>query len=244
MPVNETIELVARAREELKRAPRRRDREPRAPRALSPTPTTCSSTRWQEAAATAVLSQRAGPGAAAVARCGPAPRGCRCAAAGRLHLSELRDAVDLPLLLLPYLFVRRPRPAGDPNGRRSPGSGAHVEHDRAGAPSLALVAVRPVRFVVFCGSGGVGQDVRPRRPAAAHRPRPGWVARCSCSPSDPAKAPCRRGWGWRRFGKRGPPGAARRLRRARRRNRAGELWAAMLDNQTLVGRARAPARAR
>ena len=31
---------------------------------------------------------------------------CRCDAVVPVHLAELRDAVDLPLLLLPYLFVR------------------------------------------------------------------------------------------------------------------------------------------
>jgi hypothetical protein len=54
--------------------------------------------------ATALLQEHAGAGATAVldaARLAVSMRRSRS-----VHLGELRDAVDLPLLLLPYLFVR------------------------------------------------------------------------------------------------------------------------------------------
>jgi hypothetical protein len=54
--------------------------------------------------AVAILAERAGAGSAAVveaARLAVSMRRSRS-----VHLSELREAVDLPLLLLPYLFVR------------------------------------------------------------------------------------------------------------------------------------------
>ena len=103
MPVNETIELVARAREELN-----------VPlgvvivNRVLPELFTHADDEVFEAlrapAAAAVLSQHAGVGSDAVidaARLAVSMRRSRS-----VHLSELRDAVDLPLLLLPYLFVR------------------------------------------------------------------------------------------------------------------------------------------
>jgi len=103
MPVNETIELVARARESLN-----------VPlgvvivnRVLPELFTHADdevfdALRAPEAVAT--LERHAGVGSTAVvdaARLAVSMRRSRS-----VHLSELRDAVDLPLLLLPYLFVR------------------------------------------------------------------------------------------------------------------------------------------
>jgi anion-transporting ArsA/GET3 family ATPase len=103
MPVNETIELVARARESLN-----------VPlgvvivnRVLPELFTHADdevfdALRAPEAGAT--LEAHAGAGSTAVidaARLAVSMRRSRS-----VHLSELRDAVDLPLLLLPYLFVR------------------------------------------------------------------------------------------------------------------------------------------
>jgi hypothetical protein len=103
MPVNETIELVARARESLN-----------VPlgvvivnRVLPELFTHADdevfdALRAPEAVAT--LERHAGAGSTAVvdaARLAVSMRRSRS-----VHLSELRDAVDLPLLLLPYLFVR------------------------------------------------------------------------------------------------------------------------------------------
>jgi anion-transporting ArsA/GET3 family ATPase len=103
MPVNETIELVARAREELD-----------VPlgvvivNRVLPELFTHADDEVFDALrapkAAAVLEQHAGPGSTAVldaARLAVSMRRSRS-----VHLSELRDAVDLPLLLLPYLFVR------------------------------------------------------------------------------------------------------------------------------------------
>jgi anion-transporting ArsA/GET3 family ATPase len=103
MPVNETIELVQRARAELsvplgavivnRVLPElftRADEE------------TFEALRGGNAGA--VLTERVGPGATAVleaARLAVSLRRTRAA-----HLAELREAVDLPMLYLPYLFVR------------------------------------------------------------------------------------------------------------------------------------------
>jgi anion-transporting ArsA/GET3 family ATPase len=103
MPVNETIELVARAREELN-----------VPlgvvivnRVLPELFTHADETVFdalREPAASEVLTRTAGPGAIGVldaARLAVTMRRGRSS-----HLGRLRDEVDLPLLLLPYLFVR------------------------------------------------------------------------------------------------------------------------------------------
>jgi anion-transporting ArsA/GET3 family ATPase len=103
MPVNETIELVARAREELN-----------VPlgvvivnRVLPELFTHADETVFdalREPAASEVLTRAAGPGAIGVldaARLAVTMRRGRSS-----HLGRLRDEVDLPLLLLPYLFVR------------------------------------------------------------------------------------------------------------------------------------------
>jgi anion-transporting ArsA/GET3 family ATPase len=103
MPVNETIELVARAREELN-----------VPlgvvivnRVLPELFTHADETVFdalREPAASELLTRTAGPGAIGVldaARLAVTMRRGRSS-----HLGRLRDEVDLPLLLLPYLFVR------------------------------------------------------------------------------------------------------------------------------------------
>jgi len=103
MPVNETIELVARAREETT-----------VPlgavivNRVLPEPFTTEDepvfAALGAAPATDVLRAELGPGADGVldaARLAVALRRARVP-----HLDALRDAVDLPLLYLPYLFVR------------------------------------------------------------------------------------------------------------------------------------------
>jgi hypothetical protein len=103
MPVNETIELVARAREELtvplgavvvnRVLPELFTRDDEAVFDALRTPE-----------ARAGLEAAVGPGADALldaARLAVSLRRTRSA-----HLAELRAAVDLPLLYLPYLFVR------------------------------------------------------------------------------------------------------------------------------------------
>jgi anion-transporting ArsA/GET3 family ATPase len=103
MPVNETIELVAKAREQLD-----------VPlgvvivnRVLPELFTHADETVFdalRSKAATELLVERAGPGVLAVldaARLAVSLRRTRSP-----YLGELRDTVDLPLLLLPYLFVR------------------------------------------------------------------------------------------------------------------------------------------
>jgi anion-transporting ArsA/GET3 family ATPase len=103
MPVNETIELVARARAELD-----------VPlgvvivnRVLPELFTHADDVLFdalREHAATDVLARHAGPGATAVLDAAELAVSMRRSRS--VHLGELRDAVDLPLLLLPYLFVR------------------------------------------------------------------------------------------------------------------------------------------
>ena len=103
MPVNETIELVARAREQLD-----------VPlgvvivnRVLPELFTRADEDVFDALRAptgAAVLADRVGPGATAVldaARLAVSLRRTRSP-----YLGELREAVDLPLLFLPYLFVR------------------------------------------------------------------------------------------------------------------------------------------
>jgi anion-transporting ArsA/GET3 family ATPase len=103
MPVNETIELVAQARAELD-----------VPlgvvivNRVLPELFTHADEEVFEALrsprATAALVDRAGPGVGAVldaARLAVSMRRSRS-----VHLAHLREQVDLPLLLLPYLFVR------------------------------------------------------------------------------------------------------------------------------------------
>lgn len=103
MPVAETIELVARLRAEVE-----------APlgvvivnRVLPELFTHSDEETFEalrEPEASAVLAERAGPGAVTVldaARLAVSLRRTRAA-----HLDELREAVDLPLLYVPYLFVR------------------------------------------------------------------------------------------------------------------------------------------
>jgi len=103
MPVNETIELVARARQELD-----------VPlgvvivnRVLPELFTHADEVVFEslrEPGPAEVLLERAGPGATAVldaARLAVSMRRSRS-----VHLAHLREEVDLPLLLIPYLFVR------------------------------------------------------------------------------------------------------------------------------------------
>jgi len=103
MPVNETIELVARARAELD-----------VPlgvvivnRVLPELFTHADEEVFEAlrgAAPREVLQERAGAGATAVldaARLAVSMRRSRS-----VHLTHLREQVDLPLLLIPYLFVR------------------------------------------------------------------------------------------------------------------------------------------
>ena len=103
MPVNETIELVARARQELY-VPLGVVIVNRVLPELFTHADEVVFDALRDAGANAVLEQHAGPGAAAVldaARLAVSMRRSRS-----VHLGSLREQVDLPLLLLPYLFVR------------------------------------------------------------------------------------------------------------------------------------------
>ncbi len=103
MPVNETIELVARARQELD-----------VPlgvvivnRVLPELFTHVDEEVFEalrRPVPTGVLRERAGPGVAAVLDAARLAVSMRRSRSG--HLAHLREEVDLPLLLLPYLFVR------------------------------------------------------------------------------------------------------------------------------------------
>ena len=104
MPVNETIELVARRAEELERPARRGHREPCAARAVHPRRRGGVRRAARARAAARCSREHAGAGATAV---------LDAAAPGGVDAPQpvgapgaLREQVDLPLLLLPYLFVR------------------------------------------------------------------------------------------------------------------------------------------
>jgi anion-transporting ArsA/GET3 family ATPase len=103
MPVNETIELVARAREELN-VPLGVVIVNRVLPELFTHADEAVFDALREPAASELLTAMAGPGAVGVldaARLAVNMRRGRSS-----HLARLRDEVDLPLLLLPYLFVR------------------------------------------------------------------------------------------------------------------------------------------
>jgi anion-transporting ArsA/GET3 family ATPase len=103
MPVNETIELVARAREELN-VPLGVVIVNRVLPELFTHADEVVFDALREPAPSELLTRMAGPGAVGVldaARLAVTMRRGRSS-----HLARLRDEVDLPLLLLPYLFVR------------------------------------------------------------------------------------------------------------------------------------------
>ena len=170
-----------------------------------------------------------------------APRGLDAPRAGRCTSPDLREEVDLPLLLLPYLFVRDHGLRVTRMVAEALGQELGVTDGRVREAQLARRAARRTReVVVFCGSGGVGKTsvaaaaaltaaARPRRQGARahHRPRPAAGRR--------ARA---RGVRQRRT-----PGAARRVHRARRRA-ARRAVGGDARHQALVGRAGAAARAR
>jgi anion-transporting ArsA/GET3 family ATPase len=103
MPVNETIELVQRARVELTVPLGAVVVNRVLPELFTHTDeATFEALRADEASA--VLASRVGSGATAVldaARLAVSLRRTRA-----VHLAELREAVELPMLYLPYLFVR------------------------------------------------------------------------------------------------------------------------------------------
>jgi anion-transporting ArsA/GET3 family ATPase len=103
MPVNETIELVARVREELT-VPLGAVIVNRVLPELFTRDDEAVFDALRSPAASSVLERAVGPGSVALldaARLAVSLRRTRSA-----HLAELRAAIDLPLLYLPYLFVR------------------------------------------------------------------------------------------------------------------------------------------
>jgi anion-transporting ArsA/GET3 family ATPase len=103
MPVQETIELVQRARAELS-VPLGLVVVNRVLPELFTRPDEVTFEALREPEATKLLEEHAGPGATSVleaARLAVSLRRTRVS-----YLSELREAVDLPLVYLPYLFVR------------------------------------------------------------------------------------------------------------------------------------------
>ena len=103
MPVNETIELVATARQELD-VPLGVVIVNRVLPELFTHADEAVFDALREPGPEEVLQERAGPGATAVldaARLAVSMRRSRS-----VHLARLREEVDLPLLLIPYLFVR------------------------------------------------------------------------------------------------------------------------------------------
>jgi anion-transporting ArsA/GET3 family ATPase len=103
MPVNETIELVARAREQLQ-VPLGVVIVNRVLPELFTRTDEVVFDALREPDVEGALTRTVGPGAVAVL---DAARLAVSLRRGRsVHLTRLREEVDLPLLLLPYLFVR------------------------------------------------------------------------------------------------------------------------------------------
>ena len=154
MPVNETIELVARAREELN-----------VPlgvvivnRVLPELFTHADETVFdaiREPAASEVLTAHGGTGRDRRARRGP-PGGHDAAAAVRPTSARLRERSRPPVAALAVSLRAGSRLAGHPHGGGGARPGARVLMAASEGGSLeALLASREV--VVFCGSGGVGK---------------------------------------------------------------------------------------
>ena len=105
MPVAETIELVDELRAEVHGAARHGRREPGAARAVHARRRGDVRSAARARRRRRALATRAGAGTTAVLDARPA-RGRRCGARGPCTSAQLLDAVDLPLLYVPYLFVR------------------------------------------------------------------------------------------------------------------------------------------
>ena len=104
MPVAETIELVARLRAEVEVPLGVGDRQPRAARAVhARDEETFEALREPEAIA--LLTERAGGGRGRRCSTRPGSR-CRCGARAPRTSTSCATTVDLPLLYVPYLFVR------------------------------------------------------------------------------------------------------------------------------------------
>ena len=227
MPVNETIELVARAREELNVPLGVVIVNRVLPELFTHADEDGVRRAARAAAATRVLDAsapgRARPAVLDAARLAVSMRRSRSS-----HLGALREA-GRPPAPAPAVPVRaRPRPAGHPHGRRGARPGARVlmAARRAAASLEALLATREV--VVFCGSGGVGKTSVAA--AAARRGRdPASAARCSCSPSTRPRR-LADALGLEAFGNVETPRAARRRTPSWVEPR-GELYAAMLDTK-------------
>ncbi len=150
MPVNETIELVATARQELD-VPLGVVIVNRVLPELFTHADEAVFDALREPGPAEVLQDRAGHGV---------DRGARRGAARRLDASEPLGAPGPParggrpaVAADPVPVRPRPRAAGHPHGGGGAGPGARMTDD---APSLAaLLSTREV--VVFCGSGGVGK---------------------------------------------------------------------------------------
>ena len=170
-----------------RRAARARDRATGSCPSCSPTPTRRRSTR--SASRRPRRSSPTGPARESTAVLDGARLAVSLRRTRAVHLTRLRNEVDLPMLYVPYLFSRTPRAARDADGGRGAEPGARaVTH----VTSLeSLLAAKEI--VVCCGSGGVGKTTvaavgraRCREPArrqgARAHDRPGQAARRRARP--------------------------------------------------------------
>ena len=156
MPVAETIELVARLRAEVT-APLATVIVNRVLPELFTTADEETFSAIREPAVAAALARSAGGGTTAVLD------GARLAVSlrrsGAVHLAELDEQVDLPLLYVPYLFAARAGPPRPAHGGRRARRGARAVSapiEAGGANGLEqLLAAKEI--AIFCGSGGVGK---------------------------------------------------------------------------------------
>ena len=192
----------------------------------------------REPEAIALLTEQAGGGAVTVldaARLAVSLRRTRAA-----HLDELHDAVDLPLLYVPYLFVRDHGLRGHAHGRRRARRRARPVSPRpdAGRPRSSS-SLPPRRSWCSAAPAASARRQSRRRPHSAlgapRRQDARAHHRSRASPRDGARS--------RRHRQRGAPGAVRPAEGGRRRS----AWRALgrdARHQAVVGRSRAALRAR
>ena len=178
MPVTETIELVGRLRAEVECAARIRDREPGAPGAFTHSDEETSSRRC--ASPKRWGAHRSGSGAGAVEALDAARLAVSLRRTRAVHLKSCARPSNLPLLYVPYLFVRDhglrvTRMVADASRR---GARSVSPAPEAKGPSRLEQLFATKEIVVCCGSGGVGKTSVAA--AAALRRGPAGVGRRWC----------------------------------------------------------------
>ena len=164
------------------RAARRGDREPRAARAVHARRRGDVRSAAHRAGVRAARPRAPGDGATKVLDAARLAVSLR--RTGAVHLEHLLESVDLPLLYVPYLFVRGARVARHAHGRRRARRGAGIAMtaaDRRSARRRSSSCSRRRRS--WCSAVRAASARRRSRPRPRSARRCGSAARCSCSPS-------------------------------------------------------------